>query len=435
MGLAKSDRKSNRMKYKKILYLRTDICDKPVIAGGSVSHTIGVIEGFIAAGYEIVCASSSMHEQLQKIPLTALYQLKNPACFGFLRWKINCLLSSIFFTHTVLKNIKNQKIDFIYQRYSVLNCTGVLVSKIKRLKLLVEYNGSEVWVDKYWTKKQLISFRFLIRIIERINLLFADTIVVVSKALKDELIKRNVPEHKILVNPNGVNTKLFDPALLAPARETIRKQLGIESCFVFGFIGTFSVWHGIEVLTEIIPAILAQKENVHFLLIGDGPLFTNFYTQIHSYIQAKKITCTGLLPSEQAREYLAACDAFLSPTQPNPDGTPFFGSPTKIFEYLSMGKPIIASDLDQLNELIYPAFTCNDLENTLTATQQVGITIPATEKKDFIKAACRLIETQNTDLMIMGNAARKKAIEEYDWQKHVEKIIEKATEPKGTLCS
>ena len=50
MGLAKSDRKSNRMKYKKILYLRTDICDKPVIAGGSVSHTIGVIEGFIAAG-------------------------------------------------------------------------------------------------------------------------------------------------------------------------------------------------------------------------------------------------------------------------------------------------------------------------------------------------------------------------------------------------
>ena len=107
----------------------------------------------------------------------------------------------------------------------------------------------------------------------------------------------------------------------------------------------------------------------------------------------------------------------------------------KIFEYLSMGKPIIASDLDQLNELIYPAFTCNDLENTLTATQQVGITIPATEKKDFIKAACRLIETQNTDLMIMGNAARKKAIEEYDWQKHVEKIIEKATEPKGTLCS
>ena len=48
----------------------------------------------------------------------------------------------------------------------------------------------------------------------------------------------------------------------------------------------------------------------------------------------------------------ATSDVLVSPHVANADGTPFFGSPTKIFEYMGLGKPIVASDLNQIGEVI-----------------------------------------------------------------------------------
>ena len=122
---------------KKLLYLRTDIIDKELIAGGSVTHTTGVIQGFIAQNYEITCASSVMLKILKTLPLKQLHPLTNPSCFKFLRWKINCVLSNIFFTSKVLSILKKNKFDFIYQRYSFLNFSGVLASKITKIPLIL----------------------------------------------------------------------------------------------------------------------------------------------------------------------------------------------------------------------------------------------------------------------------------------------------------
>ena len=410
------------MKHKKILYLRTDICNTPLIAGGSVAHTLGVIEGLLSLGYSVICASSLMHDALQKLPLQALYKLENPRFVHFLRWKLNSLLSSFFFTWQTWRCIKHENFDFIYQRYSLLNCTGILLSKIKKVKLILEYNGSEVWVDTFWTKKHWFSLQFLISFFETINLKYAHLIVVVSQPLHDELVARGVSSEKILVNPNGVNTGLFNPTILIDERSRLRKHLAIENHFVFGFIGTFSQWHGIEILAAIIPEILAQRKSAHFLLIGNGPLFESFNKKVAHHIASGQVICTGLIPQHQAREYLAACDAFLCPTQPNPDGTPFFGSPTKIFEYLSMAKPIIASDIDQVGDLISPAFTLQSLQDELSVTNQVGFALPAQNPHAFIKAACRLIDLRREQQLKMGNCARKKALKNYTWTLHVKNI-------------
>ncbi|MEM9683439.1 MAG: glycosyltransferase [Pseudomonadota bacterium] len=52
----------------------------------------------------------------------------------------------------------------------------------------------------------------------------------------------------------------------------------------------------------------------------------------------------------------------MSPHVPNPDGTPFFGSPTKLFEYMAARRAIVASDLDQVGEVL------SDNETALLAT-------------------------------------------------------------------
>jgi len=93
---------------KTIFYLRTDIYNKPLIAGGSVTHTLGVIEGFLECNYNVICASSLELEGFKQIPFTHFISLKNPRFLKFLRWKLNCLLSNIFFTISCLKLFKKK---------------------------------------------------------------------------------------------------------------------------------------------------------------------------------------------------------------------------------------------------------------------------------------------------------------------------------------
>ena len=402
---------------KKILYLRTDICDKELIAGGSVTHTLGVINGFLAHNYEIICASSCMEKLLKLQKLHDFHQLNNPRFLSFLRWKLNCLISNIFFTLQIFRFSKKHSIDFMYQRYSILNCTGVLISKIRNITLILEYNGSEVWVNKYWDKNHGLKLIWLINWIEKINIKHAHYIIVVSQTLKKELIDRGIEPEKILVNPNGVDSNVYDPENLKQERNSIRKKLALENKFVFGFIGTFSQWHGINILEQMIPEIIKRKPRVHFLLIGDGPLCQSIKKTLKCKKSVNSVTFTGILPSEKAREHLAACDAFLCPTQPNPDGSPFFGSPTKLFEYMSLAKPTIASDLDQLAEIIKPAIR---LDDETFSKHALGFLVPPKKPESFIRAACQLIDF---DMQKFGINARNTIIKEHSWLRQDSKII------------
>ncbi len=411
---------------KTILYLRTDIYDHELIAGGSVTHTLSVIQGFLLAGYDIFCASSCMLETLKQIDdLKNFKELKNPQFLSFLRRKLNSILSNVFFTIQIIRWIESNKINFIYQRYSILNCTGVLLSKIKKIPLILEYNGSEVWKDKYWAKKKFLKLSYFINFIEIINIRNAHHIVVVSHPLKQELINRGINPNRILVNPNGVDTNEYDPQKNQAARAQIRQELNIENKFVFGFIGTFNHWHGINVLEIIIPQIIQQQSLAHFILIGDGPLCASLKKALKQKKVLADVTFTGILPQEKARKYLAACDAFLSPTQPNEDGSPFFGSPTKLFEYMSFAKPIIASDIGQIADIIKPAIRINEINDEEKYVQAYGFLIQPKNEVDFVKAACKLINLDKNISKKIGSNARNRTINEYSWEKHVSKILYK----------
>lgn len=100
-----------------------------------------------------------------------------------------------------------------------------------------------------------------------------------------------------------------------------------------------------------------------------------------------------------------------------------FGSPTKLFEYLSMGKPIIASDLDQVAEVVFPALHPKDLKVALVVHDELGIVVPPKDVQAFVQAACSLIDCQDSQRLFMGFNARKKAIELYDWTCHVQRIM------------
>lgn len=415
---------------KTILYVRTDIYNQKLIAGGSVTHTLGVIKGFKELGYCVVAATSTMHEQIGE-SVDQLIPLSNPRFFSFLRWKLNCLLSNIFFTMCILKMTRNVNITYIYQRYGILNCVGVLLSRIKKIPLILEYNGSEYWVFNNWAARKGLNLKWIVKWIESFNIHQSTYIVAVSQVLKEELIERGADPKKIIMVPNGVDTELYNPACLVNERNEIRKKYNIcKDASVVGFIGTFSQWHGIELMADIIPLLIKDRNDIYFLLIGDGVLKNWFVRELEKKVgKTNRIIFTGLIPAHDARNYLAACDIFICPTQANKDGTRFFGSPTKMFEYLSMGKPIIASAIEQNKDIIMPALKLDHSNDEIASDESCGVLVKSDSTEEFISAIIKLLDAKQGTKELMGFNARRRAIEHFTWGKHVlmiERFIEES---------
>src|SRR5690349_5774364 len=174
--------------------------------------------------------------------------------------------NNLVFTRGAVPRIERADPDFIYQRYARFSWAGVVAALRTKRPLLLEYNGSEVWVGKHWDRVGSLD---LLERYERLNLDAAARIFVVSEVERRNLEVRGVNPEKIVVNPNGVDVERFRPGV---GGAEARHELGIrDDEVVAGFVGTFGPWHGVEKLADAIRLIDAS-ERVRFLLVGSGSL-------------------------------------------------------------------------------------------------------------------------------------------------------------------
>jgi glycosyltransferase involved in cell wall biosynthesis len=296
---------------------------------------------------------------------------------------------------------------FLYQRHLLFNISGLLLSRVLGVPLILEYNGSEVWMVERWGRGWTY-FMHLARWMENLNIRLADMLVVVSDHVCKEVLDKGVPPERVLVNFNGVNPRVFHPQVGGSA---VRDRYGISrDTLVAGFIGTFSFWHGVEVLAKAVRQAVAAVPNLHFLFIGDGPLLDSVKEQIVSDGCEAHVTFTGRVPSEEAPAHLAACDILLSPHVQNPDGSPFFGSPTKLFEYMAMGRAIAASGIEQLAQV---------LEHERTA-----LLVPPDDPEALARSVVRLASNKQLRLRL-GRSARDHVVKHYTWDGHVARILDR----------
>lgn len=392
------------------IYLRTDL-SYGIVSGGSVGHIGGVLNNLDHFFSKPVFITSDSIPGIR----TDLTEIRIRPDHRYLDYRE---VPSLHFNFTLMELIPKQILSnppaFIYQRYSLNNFMGIWLKRKLRTRFVLEFNGSEIWVSRNWGKP--LVYESLSKQIENLNLAVADLVVVVSQPLKDTLVKNGVASEKILVNPNGVNQDVYSPQTSGQA---VRAKLGLENKLVFGFIGTFGNWHGAEVLADafgrLVHARPELRDNLRLLMIGDGVRLPKVKAAIEAYAIGDITVLTGLIPQKEGPSHLAACDILVSPHVPNPDGSAFFGSPTKLFEYMAMGKGIVASDLDQIGEI---------LEHGKTA----WMTKPG-DADSLVAGMAALAEDQALRERL-GRAAREEVVAKYTWREHTQKIIERL----GELC-
>ena len=391
------------------IYLRTDFY-YGTRSGGSVGHIAGVLNLLDEFTGRPVFFTTDFTPTVRK---DIDFHLIVPSQDGF--WNFRELPSLSFtdvYVQKVRKYMKDSHVSFIYQRYSLNNYAGVKLAEHFGVPFVLEYNGSEVWMRRNWDrplKHEILSER-----IELLNLHAADVVVVVSRPMLDELTARGIDANKILVNPNGVDTNRYSSLVNGTH---IREKYCTVGKTVVGFIGTFGRWHGADILVEAFGRLIQHfsglRNHVRLFMIGDGEGMPLVKQKQSEFNIADICILTGLVPQEDGPAHLAACDILVSPHVPNPDGTPFFGSPTKLFEYMAMGKGIVASDLEQIGEI---------LEHDRTAWLVQPGNIEAL--KEGLKVLIDDIERRSR----LGRTARKEVIDKYTWQQHTQKIIQKLKE-------
>lgn len=179
----------------------------------------------------------------------------------------------------------------------------------------------------------------------------AERIVVVTPAFKEHLVThRGVAAEKIEIVQNGVETELFRPD--AKAAEEIRRQLGLEECFVICYIGTMGMAHGLETLIAAAEELQTAMPEARFVLIGEGAEKAHIQ-QLAAKRHLDNIQFLDQQPRESIPAFVSAADLCLVLLK----RTDLFKTviPTKLLEYMACARTVVVGVDGQSRSIVEEA--------------------------------------------------------------------------------
>ena len=215
--------------------------------------------------------------------------------------------------------------------------------------LVYEFRSSweDAAVSTGTTTEGSLRYRFS-RWLETRVLRRADAVTTICEGLKQEALARGVPESRISVVPNAVDSDAF--RVDANELPDCKTRWGLDGRYVLGFVGSFFAWEGLHLLLEALPAIRAIRPEVAILLIGGGADEAKLRQTATAPALAPHVVFAGRLPHEQIAHAYRAIDTLVFPRLPM--RLTEMVTPLKPLEAMAMGKPVVASDVGGHRELI-----------------------------------------------------------------------------------
>ncbi len=315
-------------------------------------------------------------------------------------------LNHLFFTLFAVTNtlLQLNKFDVIYTRDSLL---AYLLSPLRLFgkKVIFEIHSP---VETQFRKRNKLyrnvnaPNQLMIRLkkeIERGALKGATSIVVITKIMKRDLIKRGIRAEKIIYFPDGVNIE--QTYRIAENKKILRKKLKLpQNKRIVLYIGQFYPWKGVDFLVEV----AKKTRKTHFVLMG-GVKGEKDLARVKSKARGlKNITFTGFISDKRIQQqYLKAADYTIIPSTKN-EMSMRYSSPMKLFEYMASGTPLITTDLPAIREI---------------ANNKNAIIVPPENIREMIRA---IEETAPSTAKKKAEQAKKDVLK-YTWDKRAEFIM------------
>lgn len=297
-----------------------------------------------------------------------------------------------------------EKPDLVHSHDLTTLLTGVIVKC--KLKIPLIYDSHEYWPGMVRERNGFLIGK-ISEVFEKLLLTQVDSVITVSEMLADSF-ERSVTDTNVLYNSRKKHEMQdIDEVEI----EKIKSKLDIsKDDFVVGYIGAINSKRGIDNLIEAFDYL--KNSNVKLLIVGGGP--TAYIEELKSKIKHEKynrIIFTGEVPYHEVVPYFSILNVGCVLFQPMPNHS--IAAPNKLFEYMSMGIPLLVSMLPEMDRIVRIDSKC-------------GISVDPRDSQKIAESIDWLYENR-VETEKMGKNGLKAFNDKYCWD-NMEKILVKTYE-------
>lgn len=283
--------------------------------------------------------------------------------------------------------------DVLYERYNLFYHAGVRLARSERLPFILEVNAP---LAEERGKHGGLGLKKFAAWSQRSIWRAADAVLPVTGVLGGMVEAAGVPAEKISVIQNGVD----DDFLANVDGSDVRARYGLQSKLVLGFTGFVRDWHGVDRVLEMMAQ--SGRDDLHLLLVGDGPAREALEQQAQNLGLAERFTVTGVVQREDMPAHVAAFDVALQPAVVD------YASPLKLFEYMALGKPILAPDSANIKEVL--------------ANGESGLLFTRDDQNSFVEALSTLCADHELRLRLGASARQSLDRQGLTWAENAARV-------------
>lgn len=175
----------------------------------------------------------------------------------------------------------------------------------------------------------------------------ADHVFAITSQVRDELVRRGVDGEKITLLPNAADIYEFAPLRPEPA---LAAKYKLEDGLTLGYAGSILEYEGLDIAIHAVAELVSRGEAMKLVIAGDGPALADLKTLTAELGIMSSVQFVGRVPSSDVPRFIELFDVVLCP-RISSDVTEMV-SPLKPLEAMSAGKPVVASNVAPLVDLL-----------------------------------------------------------------------------------